>query len=863
MSNQTPHPTANELNAYSLGQLSGQQAELIDQHISDCEPCCETIAGLSADDTFVGLLKEAERLPEEMTVDQDVRPVEAKSSSKLPQALIDHPRYELLDVIGQGGMGRVYKARHRMMDRTVALKVIHREWVRKPEAIDRFRREVKTAASLDHPNVVTAHDAEQVDDLHVLVMEYVNGSDLAKVIKERGPLPIAQACDFIRQAAEGLQYAHERGMVHRDIKPHNLILTKDNIVKILDFGLASLAPQKSAEETIIKDADGNLTVAGAIMGTPDFISPEQAQDARNVDGRSDVYSLGMTLYFLLAGQVPFGEGSVIDKLKQHAEAEPMPLAELRDDVPEEVQRIVNRMIAKDPAERFQSPEEVADALRKIDFGSPPPVPTDPTSMSLTARAFFGGALLLLVAIIGLLALYGVQVGRLAMGNPKQEKVHAPLSEIDSYIASLMASPHELVFLNLSEIGPDENYFSFQPIDGGVRMEFPAFGADFFGSRQGKYADRLKKAAESVSLRSEEKSKVNQDGSIDGVNFMFEITGDPKTVSAKVVQMIRQTFSVAASEDCTYTYRNLPAESATVAGESSKRVSAEEFVKEHARGERVYLGEVNNWIYLIPRDRQAEKQLQLNHDVWIANINELPSGFAAQIRRELTAEEAARIPGTPKTNPAGFLMARISEKHGELVNSLKTLISEAAGIPNDQWEGFARSPTASMDGIKGEPLSLVLLKLNPAESAKDNEDVLKDFRLLKDRLPKPNEFHNAMAFSKSSGFYSMLQPSDMKGPSFQIMPNPEAQGGRITGSVSFHSGTLYQGEVNYVVDVDKDYDMTVTEFKLPHYGITIRRGANGTWNRVKPTENAQRNDAAPIAYFRFNGDAGIALSEARR
>ena len=280
-----------------------------------------------------------------------------------------------------------------MMDRAVALKVIHAEWVRKQEAIDRFRREVKTAASLDHPNIVTAHDAEQAGDLHLLVMEYVDGVDLAQTVQKNGPLPIEQACDYVRQAATGLQYAHDRGMVHRDIKPHNLMVTSDNVVKILDFGLASLAPQTSPDEPVSEDAEGNLTVAGSIMGTPDFISPEQAEDARKVDGRSDIYSLGMTLYFLLAGRRPFEKGSAMDKLKLHAEAEPVSLAELRDDVPEELLKVVARMTAKDPAARFQSPAEVATALAPFTSKQPakPESETKPRTLEQGGAEIVGPA----------------------------------------------------------------------------------------------------------------------------------------------------------------------------------------------------------------------------------------------------------------------------------------------------------------------------------------------------------------------------------------------------------------------------------------------------------------------------------------
>jgi serine/threonine protein kinase len=208
-------------------------------------------------------------------------------------------------------MGDVFLAQHRVMERMVALKVINRELVRKAEAVDRFHREVKTAARLSHANIVTAYDAEQAGDLHFLVMEYVDGVDLARLVKDRGPLPIAEACEYIRQAALGLQYAHEQGMVHRDIKPHNLMMARkeeagSSLVKILDFGLASLPPEaNSSAETVEESAE--LTAAGTIMGTTDFFSPELAEDAHRADIRSDIYSLGATLYYVLSGRPPFAE----------------------------------------------------------------------------------------------------------------------------------------------------------------------------------------------------------------------------------------------------------------------------------------------------------------------------------------------------------------------------------------------------------------------------------------------------------------------------------------------------------------------------------------------------------------------------
>lgn len=365
MRKMTTHPSRAQLSAYNLGQLPPDQATAVESHISECEPCCDTVISLSSDDTFVGLLKEARELAVDQTPDHDRQGAKPSSShGDIPPELAEHPRYEIVRLIGKGGMGDVYEAIHRKMERRVALKIINRELFQKTEAVNRFHREVKTAAQLSHPNIVTSHDADQAGDFHFLVMEYVDGVDLSQVVKDQGTLPIADACEYIRQAATGLQHAHERGMVHRDIKPHNLMVTADGTIKILDFGLASLAPEANASpDTAAPRSD--LTVAGAFMGTPDFISPEQAKDARQVDIRSDIYSLGATLYYLLSGRVPFDDGSIMHKLQSHAQSDPAPLDAERADVPKELVAIASRMMAKDPAERYLTPKEVADALESF------------------------------------------------------------------------------------------------------------------------------------------------------------------------------------------------------------------------------------------------------------------------------------------------------------------------------------------------------------------------------------------------------------------------------------------------------------------------------------------------------------------
>jgi serine/threonine-protein kinase len=268
-------------------------------------------------------------------------------------------QYVLLEPLGQGGMGQVFKARHQLMKRLVALKVIRAEFLAHPQALRRFRREIELAAQLAHPNIVAAFDAEQVGGRHFLVTEYCEGPDLGRLLRRQGRLAVGQACDFMRQAALGLQHALERGMIHRDIKPENLLVA-GNVVKILDFGLARLRqPDESASTT------GPVTQEGSFVGTPDYAAPEQSKDLRRADIRSDLYSLGCTLYQALSGQVPFPGGTVLEKLLRHEIEEPAPLERLRPDAPAPVCAIVRTLMAKKPGDRYQTPADAAAALARF------------------------------------------------------------------------------------------------------------------------------------------------------------------------------------------------------------------------------------------------------------------------------------------------------------------------------------------------------------------------------------------------------------------------------------------------------------------------------------------------------------------
>jgi WD40 repeat protein len=291
----------------------------------------------------------------------------------IPPELRDHPDYEVVRELGRGGMGVVYLARNKRMDRLEVLKVVNRQLLGSPDAAERFLREIRSAARLSHKNIVTAYAAPQAGELLLFAMEYVPGEDLADVVQARGPLPVVNACYYAHQVALGLQHAHEKGLVHRDIKPRNLILAREgkrHVVKILDFGLA-----KATREQEEKGHD--LTGSGMMMGTPAYVAPEQARDAASADIRADIYSLGCTLYFLLAGRPPFQGKSVYDLINAHHLKEATPLRELRDDVPAEVAAVVTRMMAKEPAQRYQKPAEVAMALRPFGKTGLKPLPGMP------------------------------------------------------------------------------------------------------------------------------------------------------------------------------------------------------------------------------------------------------------------------------------------------------------------------------------------------------------------------------------------------------------------------------------------------------------------------------------------------------
>jgi hypothetical protein len=382
----TIHPDAAILALFASGRLRASEMERLGEHLAACSVCLAVLEQLP-EDSMVGMLRDqggwgdgspgepAEgenrdekpgRLngvgPQPPEVPRDPGstgswgPVEEDDLQRWTPGPIANPRYELKTLIGRGGMGLIYLAHDRLEDRDVVLKFLREDLLDRPRLVERFRRESAAATLLKHPNIVEAYGAEPFGRWPALVMEYVQGTDFARLIEKAGPVPVRVGCELIRQAALGLQYSFERGMVHRDIKPSNLIVSAQGTVKILDFGLAKMQSELPV--------DAGLTSTGAFLGSVDYMAPEQLDDPRLADVRADIYSLGCTLYHLLSGAPPF-PGTTFEVLEAHRSVEATPLNARRPEVPAELAALVARMMAKQPGRRLQTPVEAARRLTPL------------------------------------------------------------------------------------------------------------------------------------------------------------------------------------------------------------------------------------------------------------------------------------------------------------------------------------------------------------------------------------------------------------------------------------------------------------------------------------------------------------------
>jgi serine/threonine protein kinase len=397
-------PSREDLYAYAVGKLDAANLEVLAGHVEVCPNCASALHELPRDrDALIPRLRRLAGVRPEsgppQLADLLVRihalvpppttmapamtaswAAEQKSTSEEMPRQLD--QYRILKRIGQGGMGTVYQAEHVQLGKVVALKVLSPERLGKSHASERFMREIQAIGRLDHPHIVRATDAREAEGVHFLVMEYVEGIDLHHLVHTRGPLPLADACELVRQAAVALQHIHEHGLVHRDIKPSNLMVTdvRTPVLKVLDLGLARLRAEEPVED---------LTGPGELMGTLNYLAPEQATDAASVDIRADIYSLGCTLYYLLAGRPPFGSAEYATparKLSAHLNDTPPPIRKFRADVPEKLAAVLDKMLAKDRTQRYETPAAVAEAIRPFTTGCDLAALLTPVAVPTTSEA---------------------------------------------------------------------------------------------------------------------------------------------------------------------------------------------------------------------------------------------------------------------------------------------------------------------------------------------------------------------------------------------------------------------------------------------------------------------------------------------
>ena len=376
----------------SHADIAAAQRQLLATHQSDSYPDVPTNASQASDDVDASLFLSTDDLrqsDETLMVSDHVAPTAPAPTTSAPSAVVQLANtlihlskltefqaraacqgekrllrcgdYFLLDLIGAGGMGHVFKARHEPSNDLFAIKILKDSAGRSPGRLARFHREIEVTSRLSHANIVTARTAGESNGSHYLVMDLVNGQDLKTVVRKSGPVGIMQAVHYVLQTARGLEYAHSQRFVHRDVKPANLLLDENGTIRILDLGLVQIIEDEQ-EDSDIEDVT-RLTVQGQVLGTPDYMSPEQAEDTRSVDHRTDIYSLACTLHFLLTGRPPYLGSTPVEVMMAHSTQSIPQLRQQRAHIPDELDDLFQHMMAKEAADR---PESLASVISQLE-----------------------------------------------------------------------------------------------------------------------------------------------------------------------------------------------------------------------------------------------------------------------------------------------------------------------------------------------------------------------------------------------------------------------------------------------------------------------------------------------------------------
>ncbi|MEO1525688.1 MAG: serine/threonine-protein kinase [Planctomycetota bacterium] len=647
MSQAEPQPTAIECDPNRIGAfLESDHYDLEDPeliaHLDQCDACRAAVESAAGDSKQWSraseLLKPTEfdqaGTPEFSagTISGDGVAIPASAKEVLDSlSPSDHPdhlgrlgTYEVTGVVGVGGMGVVLKAVDPSLDRIVAVKVMNPRLANNENARKRFAREAKAAAAVIHPNVIPIHSVASDTSLPYLVMACIRGGSLQKRLVNEGPLPLVEVLRIGSQVAAGLDAAHEQGLVHRDIKPENILLEEGvERVTITDFGLARAVD------------DNTVTQLGSIAGTPQYMSPEQAR-GDSVDQQSDLFSLGSVLFALLTGRSPFRDDTSYGVMRKIIDDETPSVRELNPDVPDWMSGIIKKLMAKEKDERFASAREVHELLESclghVQHPAAHPLPPNleikqrPNTRKRIMKTLFG------TTVLGILTVWAASYFS-AANRPQPGSVKAPLTTLNSIVHSMMRSDYELVTLGVSELTDDDNYVSVKTIEGGVSLRLPVFDAGPWEHRQGQHVSQFRKVAQSLSLAVNEQATLNNAGEVQGANLIVEIKGDADTVAETVRKLITRTFNLEDTDVASFRYYNMPGQYTTKKGGlPPTEVSGSEFVAKYNSGEFVYVGEMDDTIFLSPPERLDIEYMPWDEGILSTKIKDVAAKTVDRIRR---------------------------------------------------------------------------------------------------------------------------------------------------------------------------------------------------------------------------------------